>query len=62
MLRPEAFYELTDGCDVTLADISCRYFISEPPVMQPDSDGDDVIANQGAVCHKCWLKVVVRES
>ena len=30
-LRPNAFYELTDGCQLTFADIVCQYFFGPPP-------------------------------
>lgn len=30
-LRPNAFYELTDGCELIFADIRCQYFFGPPP-------------------------------
>lgn len=29
-LRPNAFYELTNGCELAFADIECQYFIGPP--------------------------------
>ena len=29
-LRPNAFYELTNGCELTFADIKCQYFFGPP--------------------------------
>lgn len=30
-MRPDAFYELTSGCELTFADVKCLYFIGPPP-------------------------------
>lgn len=30
-LRPHSYYELTNGCELILADIQCQYFIGELP-------------------------------
>ena len=37
-LRPHAYYELTDGCELTFADIKCQYFLGPPPDMKEDGD------------------------
>ena len=29
-LRPNAYYELTDGCELVFADVRCQYFYGAP--------------------------------
>ena len=31
-LRPKVFYELTDGCDLILANLPCKYYKEAPPI------------------------------
>ena len=40
-LRPNAFYELTSGCELTFADIECQYFIGCPEDMAMLGDAED---------------------
>ena len=37
-LRPHAYYELTHGCELVLADVRCEYLIGEPAVASADSE------------------------
>lgn len=30
-LRPNAFYELTNGCELVFADVRCQYYVGLPP-------------------------------
>ena len=31
-LRPKVFYELTDGCELILANLPCKYYKEAPPI------------------------------
>lgn len=39
-LRPNAYYELTHGCKLTLADIKCVYYIDCLPDEDEEEDGE----------------------
>lgn len=40
-LRPNAFYELTHGCQLTLADIKCVYYIDSLPEDEGAEEGEE---------------------
>lgn len=33
-MRPSAYYELTDGCQLTFADVVCEYYFGPPPELE----------------------------
>ena len=41
-MRPDCFYELTDGCELTFADIRCQYVFGPPPdrAEEEEEEGD----------------------
>ena len=44
-LRPNAFYELTHGCELTFADIKCVYYIGSLP---EEEEEEEAAANEEA--------------
>ena len=40
-LRPNAFYELTHGCQLTFADIKCVYYINSLPEDEGAEEGEE---------------------
>ena len=47
-IRPNTYYELTDGCEVTFADIKCQYFLGPPPA--EDGGGTEDVGAEGGTC------------
>ncbi len=43
-LRAHTFYELTDGCELTLADVKCQYFVGQPPDTSVPGDNEQTQA------------------
>ena len=33
-LKPDRYYEVTNGTELTFADVKCQYFIGQPPTNQ----------------------------
>ena len=40
-LRPNAFYELTHGCQLTFADVKCVYYIDSLPEDEGTEEGEE---------------------
>ena len=45
-LRPNAFYEITHGCELTFADIKCVYYIGSLP--EEEEEEGEAAANEEA--------------
>lgn len=51
-MRPNAYYELTDGCELTLADIRCQYFFGPPPSWEDQGTGTEDRKEEEGSCEQ----------
>ncbi len=45
-LRPDRYYELTDGCELTFADVQCQYIFGPPPEKAGEEEEEDMSGEQ----------------